>query len=118
MWHAFCVLLTFHGVCLAWCFFRLTVLSQSLTCVAKWFVFDPDKMFVGAAADPSLWLLLIGYGILVGTVAAWKALVARPQTDWSPLTRGVAWGGCAALLVLAAVLSPGGEKPPFIYFQF
>ncbi len=117
-WRVFCVVLTFHGVCLAWCFFRLTVLSQSLTCVAKWFVFDPDKMFVGAAADPSLWLLLAGYGLAVGLVLAWQALASGPRTAWSPWTHGVAWGGCAAVLVLAIVLSPGGEKPPFIYFQF
>lgn len=117
-WQSFCVLLTFHGVCLAWCFFRLTVLSQSLTCVSKWFVFDPEKLLVGGAADGSLWLLLAAYGVGVGLVRAWRAALPRPRMDWSPWTQGVAWGACAALLMLAVVLSPGGEKPPFIYFQF
>ena len=31
---------------------------------------------------------------------------------------GLAWGFGAALLLLAVLLAPGGEKPPFIYFQF
>jgi hypothetical protein len=108
--------LTFHGVCLAWCFFRLTVLSQSLVCVSKWFVFEPEKWLVGGAADLSLWLMLAGYGTGVGLVYAWNAV--QPRWQWSPWAQGAAWGGCAGLLVLAAVLSPGGEKPPFIYFQF
>jgi D-alanyl-lipoteichoic acid acyltransferase DltB (MBOAT superfamily) len=118
LWRGACMLLTFHGVCLAWCFFRLTVLSESLTCVRQWFVFDGDKLFVGGAADLSLWLLLVAYGLGVALVHAWHATLARARTAWSPLTHGLAWGGCAGLLVLAAVLSPGGEKPNFIYFQF
>jgi D-alanyl-lipoteichoic acid acyltransferase DltB (MBOAT superfamily) len=119
VWHAACVVLTFHAVCLAWCFFRLTVLSESLACVGKWFVFDRDKLLVGGANDVSLWLLLGLYG-----AGVWLAHRARrlPVLDWlaapGPLARGFAWGAAAMLLVLAVLLSPGGEKPPFIYFQF
>src|SRR5262249_54797106 len=36
VWRGVCVLATFHCVCLAWCFFRLTALPDSLACVRKW----------------------------------------------------------------------------------
>lgn len=117
-WSVFCMALTFNGVCLAWCFFRLTELPKSLACVRKWFFFDPEKMLVGGAADLSLWLLLLGYGAGWLLVRSWPAATSLPKLEWSPWTRGLAWGSCAGLLVLAAILSPGGEKPAFIYFQF
>jgi hypothetical protein len=90
--------------------------------VRKWFVFDLDKALVGGAADASLWSLLLGYAALtwlvtrLGPMPAWSEREIRPT--WTPLARGVLWGGGVALLLLALVLSPGGEKPPFIYFQF
>src|SRR5205823_3977417 len=64
LWWVLCVALTFHCVCLAWCFFRLTVVSESLACVQKWAVFDADKLFVGGSDDVSLWLALAVYGLL------------------------------------------------------
>jgi alginate O-acetyltransferase complex protein AlgI len=122
LWQALALALTFHCVCLAWCFFRLTVLAHSLACVRKWFVFDPTRLFVGGSDDVSLWLLLGLYGLLAlaarrcGQLPALSGfgVHARPI----PLARGFLWGGSLALLVLALLLSPGGEKPPFIYFQF
>jgi hypothetical protein len=38
--------------------------------------------------------------------------------DRAPLARGFLWGFALTGLLLAFVLSPGGEKPPFIYFRF
>jgi alginate O-acetyltransferase complex protein AlgI len=113
LWHGVCVVLTFHAVCLAWCFFRLTVLRESLLCVRKAVVFDADKCFVGGAGDVSLWLVLALYGVLVLAVRQY-----RRAPSAVPLTHGFAWGLGVALLVLAVLLSPGGEAPPFIYFQF
>jgi alginate O-acetyltransferase complex protein AlgI len=122
LWRSACVVLTFHCVCLAWCFFRLTVWSESLVCVKKWFVFQADKMFVGATADASLWLLLAVYGLaalLAHRMGRLDDVVAGAVPAWrTPLARGFVWGFAATLLLLAVLLSPGGEKPPFIYFQF
>jgi hypothetical protein len=114
--------LTFHCVCLAWCFFRLNRLPDSFACIHKWFVFDADKVFIGGSADWSLWLLLALYGLLVWaahrcsrlpSLAGWQV---RP--DLAPMARGFLWGAGVTLLILALLLSPGGEAPPFIYFQF
>ncbi len=123
LWRLACLVVTFHCVCLAWCFFRLSVFTESLICVQKWVVFDPDKLFVGASADRSLWLLLGLYGLLVwaghqcGKRIDVEQLHHAPDLA-SPLVRGFAWGLGAMLLVLAVLLAPAGEKPPFIYFQF
>ncbi len=121
-WRAACVVLTFHAVCLAWCFFRLNVLSESLACVRQAVVFDADKCLVGGAADRSIWLLLALYGLLVAAAMQWRrapALAALPEAPGrSPLAHGFAWGAGVMLLVLALLLAPGGEAPPFIYFQF
>lgn len=120
LWSMVAVTLTFHAVCLAWCFFRLTNLMDSLACVCKCVVFDADKLLVGGANDPSLWLLLGVYGILSGLTVAWFHLsrhtVIRPGL--ASLELGFRWGFGAALAVLALLLSPGVEAPPFIYFQF
>jgi D-alanyl-lipoteichoic acid acyltransferase DltB (MBOAT superfamily) len=122
-WRLLCVALTFHAVCLAWCFFRLSVFAESVVCVQKWVVFDADKVFVGGSADVSLWLLLAAYVVL--TVAARQCGRLVPAlANWelppqrAPLARGFLWGAGAAVLVLALLLAPAGEKPPFIYFQF
>ncbi|CAN5183897.1 MBOAT family protein [soil metagenome] len=119
IWTAFCWLLTFHCVCLAWCFFRLSNLAESLACVRKTVRFDPQLMWVGGAFDPSL-IALVAYALFV-----WIAL--RPAkkllaTGWrptpTPLMHGFVWGFSLSLLLLALLLSPGGESPAFIYFQF
>jgi alginate O-acetyltransferase complex protein AlgI len=115
LWRGACVALTFHAVCLAWCFFRLTALPDSLACVGKWFVFDADKMWVGGAADRSLWVVLAGYGVLAAA-AAWAGRLGRPRL--APLWGGFAAGCCVMLLLLAVLLAPGGQAPAFIYFQF
>jgi len=40
----------------------------------------------------------------------------RPRR--AAFTGGCTWGCAATLLLLAVLLAPGGEAPPFIYFQF
>ena len=120
IWTGLSILLTFHCVCLAWCFFRLTLLKDSVICVEKWFVFDTDKMGSDAILDASLWAALIGYGLmvlLIATVTRWSERLSSSSTDSSLLT-GFQWGVRMAMLLLALVLSPGGTSSPFIYFQF
>src|SRR5262249_41077299 len=109
-WRLLSVALTFHAVCLAWCFFRLTTLSDSLACVRKWFAFDGGRLFVGGSAEGSLWLLLGVYGALAwvvrrcGGLQALAGLGTRPVV--APLARGFAWGFGVALLLLALLLAP------------
>jgi D-alanyl-lipoteichoic acid acyltransferase DltB (MBOAT superfamily) len=131
------IALTFHCVCLAWCFFRLNLLANSLACVRGWIVFDPNRILVGGTADLSLWLLLGLYALIAGVAhVGMKRLQAIPkgvrplesqrESDpfWGsgkmigPLVRGFQWGFAVMLLTLAVLLAPVGEKPPFIYFQF
>jgi len=122
LWQLACVALTFHCVCAAWCFFRLTDFSQSLTCIGKCFAFHGDRLFAGASGDVSLWLLLGLYALLAwalrrcGRLPAWDGLLAGARP--APLARGFLWGFSVTLLLLALLLSPGGDAPPFIYFQF
>jgi alginate O-acetyltransferase complex protein AlgI len=114
------IFLTFNLTCLTWAFFRLTVVSHSLACLRATVIFDADKRFVGGSADPWLWLLLAMYGGLV--------LVARQSRQLAPsaagdrralsLANGFVWGAAVAGFALAVLLAPGGEPPPFIYFQF
>lgn len=112
-WHGLCVVLTFHCVCLAWCFFRLTLLSDSLACVRKWVVFDTGRLLSPALCDPSLYLLLAGYTV-VSLLACW---LERWSREWE-FADGCRWGLRLATLTLAVLLSPGGTAAPFIYFQF
>ena len=116
LWHATAVLLTFHCVCLAWCFFRLTQFADSVSCVRKWWECDPTKMWVGPWTDPAVWLAIFLYGAL-----AWAAESLR---RWSgegtraPAASGAAWGVRFGTLALAALLAPTGASAAFIYFQF
>jgi D-alanyl-lipoteichoic acid acyltransferase DltB (MBOAT superfamily) len=120
LWQLCCVLVTFHSVCLAWCFFRVTEWQAALVCVGKCFAFDAGKLLVGDAADLALWLLLGAYAAvaIVGQSPGLplRELVAR--LDAKPLARGFAWGFGASLAVLAVVLAPSEARPPFLYFQF
>jgi D-alanyl-lipoteichoic acid acyltransferase DltB (MBOAT superfamily) len=122
VWQLVCIALTFHFVCLAWCFFRLTSLQDSIACVRKWFVFDADKLFVGGSDELSLWVLLGLYGTLAWAAHRYRRtpipsdLAVSPEL--SPVARGFLWGASATLLTLAILLAPGGATPPFIYFRF
>jgi hypothetical protein len=76
-------------------------------------------MWVGGAYDPSL-IALVAYGLFV-----WLILVPGAQLwkqGWrpalAPAQRGLLWGFSLTLLLLALLLSPGGDSPAFIYFQF
>jgi alginate O-acetyltransferase complex protein AlgI len=120
LWRGFAVVLTFHCVCLAWCFFRLTTLSDSLACVRKWVDFSARRMVGPTLLDGSLAVLLAGYAV-VGLAAF--HLERRQQAQGgepapAPFLAGCRWGLCGGLLVLAALLAPGDVAPPFIYFQF
>jgi hypothetical protein len=116
------ILLTFHAVCFAWCFFRLTDIRDSLSCVRKWVVFDADKMFAGGSGSASLWVLLAAYLAAAGLamVVFRKAPVSLlPRViAHKPFALGASWGVAFSMLLLAFLLAPGGEKPPFIYFAF
>jgi alginate O-acetyltransferase complex protein AlgI len=122
VWDAVRIFLTFHAVCFAWCFFRLTVLSESLACLRKWFVFDADKWLVGGASDGALWLLLAAYGLatLAAVVFGRGATLAEVEERFAerPFARGVKWGTAGGFLLLAAALHASSEATPFIYFQF
>jgi D-alanyl-lipoteichoic acid acyltransferase DltB (MBOAT superfamily) len=117
-WRSACLVLTFHWVCLAWCFFRLTAFADSLVCVQRWFCFDSDKLLMGGSGDRSLWLLLGLYGLLVWASRRGATLPALIRLRPAPVFQGFVWGTAVMLLVLAVLLTPAGEKPPFIYFQF
>jgi D-alanyl-lipoteichoic acid acyltransferase DltB (MBOAT superfamily) len=112
-WRGFAVVLTFHCVCLAWCFFRLTALSDSLTCVSKWVVFDADRMLSPALLDRPLLVLAAAY-VVVSLVVAALERWAKGEA----FVVGMHWGLRAAVLLLAVLLAPGGSAQPFIYFQF
>jgi D-alanyl-lipoteichoic acid acyltransferase DltB (MBOAT superfamily) len=119
-WRWFRIALTFHTICFAWCFFRLTAIGDSLACLRKWV--DWDRAFAGGSADPALWVMLALYG--AATLAAVAATGGRPleQTiagiSTRPLRNGALWGGAVGLFLLALLLAPGGTSQPFIYFQF
>jgi hypothetical protein len=114
-WHAISVMLTFHCVCLAWCFFRLTRFADSVACVRKWVECDPAKMWTGPWTDPAVWLAIVFYVML--TWAA-EALRKSAAGNSQPFTVGAAWGVRFATLALAALLAPVGASAAFIYFQF
>ncbi|MBN9122667.1 MAG: MBOAT family protein [Planctomycetes bacterium] len=115
-WHAAAVLLTFHCVCLAWCFFRLTRFADSVACVRKWVECDPAKMWTGPWTDPAVWLALALYLVLTGAAEALRRWSARPAGE--PVFVGAVWGVRLATLALAALLAPTGANAAFIYFQF
>ena len=121
-WYVARIVVTFHAVCFAWCFFRLTDLNESLVCVKKWVVFDVEGMLAGGSGNFARWLMLAIYGLaaLAATLATRGAPlpeVARLFAE-KRLVRGTAWGVSLSLVILALSLSPGGQTTPFIYFQF
>jgi D-alanyl-lipoteichoic acid acyltransferase DltB (MBOAT superfamily) len=115
-WAVLSVALTFLSVSWCFCFFRVADFAAALRCAGKWFVFDSDKMLVGGARNPSLWLLLAACGVASLRDWAWQGWL-RGRVP-RPFARGFTWGTALALLVLAVLLAPTGAPPPFIYFQF
>ncbi|MFM8271978.1 MAG: MBOAT family O-acyltransferase [Gemmata sp.] len=118
VWHAAAAALTFHCVCLAWCFFRLTRLADSAACVRKWFECDPAKMWSGPWTDPAVWLALALYLALSGAAGAVRDQRADRFGARGAFGAGAAWGLRLGTLALAALLAPTGAKAAFIYFQF
>ena len=105
--------LTFHAVCLAWCFFRLTVFAESIECVRKCVQFDPSRMWSGTYTDPSVLMALSSYAAILLVAQAGKLLGGSNE-----FRAGFGWGLRAATLLLAVLLAPPPGKQPFIYFQF
>ncbi|MBK8007128.1 MAG: MBOAT family protein [Rhizobiales bacterium] len=122
IWTTVSIVLTFHAVCFAWIFFRLTSLADIGNCIRKLYEFDADKLFVGGSADVPVWTLLTGYAIATALAVALSRAKplpeAIPQFERVAFARGAAWGVSAGLLVLTAALHHVGHAPPFIYFQF
>lgn len=120
LWTTFCIGLTFNAVAIAWCFFRITDFNASCACVGKWFAFD--RMLAGGSADLSLWALLGGYA--AATIAAVVAIGNLSLAEVPgllakrPMLHGLSWGIAIGLLLIAFLIAPGGERQPFIYFQF
>jgi hypothetical protein len=119
VWKLVCILITFHAICLAWCFFRLTAWQQSVDCVRKVFDFDTSRGFVGNAYDPAVWWALLVYLFL--------SLLGRKLTEIRAIgsgvfvpswKRGMAWGFGLGWIMLAILLAPDASTPNFIYFQF
>ena len=120
LWTGASVALTFHAVCLAWAFFRITDFADALACVKAVFVFDPALAFVGGSASAGLWLLVAAYAAVTWTLR--RAVASAGGLDAvsgaAGLRSGVLWGGAAGVLALAWLLAPAGKVQPFIYFQF
>jgi alginate O-acetyltransferase complex protein AlgI len=113
VWTAVAWALTFHAVCLAWCFFRLTAVAHGVECVRKCVAFDPARMWRGPYTDPSVLMALAAYAMVLLVAQA-----AKYRGEPTPFRTGVAWGLRAATLVLAVLLAPPDLVQPFIYFQF
>ncbi len=118
IWYAVALLVTFHCVCLAWCFFRLTVFSESIACVRKWVDCDPAKMWGGPWCDPAVWLALGLYLVLMGAADACRRLASRPGELQNSFAGGAVWGVRIATVMLAVLIAPSGAQSTFIYFQF
>jgi alginate O-acetyltransferase complex protein AlgI len=122
IWTGGSIALTFHAVCFAWIFFRLTSLADIGNCIRKLYTFDADKMFVGGSADLPLWTLLTGYAIATAIAVILTRMKPLPEAiphfERQAFARGAAWGISFGMLVLVAALQQIGQAPPFIYFQF
>ncbi|HEX3148707.1 MAG TPA: MBOAT family O-acyltransferase [Gemmataceae bacterium] len=113
IWIGIAGVLTFHAVCLAWCFFRLTVFAESIECVRKCVAFDPTRMWSGTYTDPSVLMGIGSYALIL-----FVALAAKTRGEPTPFRSGLAWGLRVATLLLAVLLAPPDVGQPFIYFQF
>jgi alginate O-acetyltransferase complex protein AlgI len=113
IWMGVACALTFHAVCLAWCFFRLTAFADSVECVRKCVAFDAGKMWSGTYTDPSVLMALGSYAAVLLVASATKC-----RGEPTPYRTGLAWGLRAATLLLAVLLAPPDTGQPFIYFQF
>jgi len=113
VWLLLAGLLTFHAVCLAWCFFRLTVFAESIECVRKCVQFDTAKMWNGTYRDPSVLLALGSYAAIL--LVAWAGKQRGQSTAFHT---GFAWGLRVTTIILVLIMAPPTNKQPFIYFRF
>ena len=118
VWNGVAILITFHCVCLAWCFFRLTNFAESVACVRKWIECDAVKMWSGPWTDPAVWLALVLYAALACSTESLRKWAPQSEGDRSAAAFGAVWGVRLATIALAALLAPVGANAAFIYFQF
>ena len=97
--------LTFHAVCLAWCFFRLTKFAESIECVRKCVQFDQAKMWSGTYTDPSVLMALGSYAAILVVASA-----ARYRGEPTAFRTGFAWGLRAATLAAGGFASAAGGQ--------
>jgi alginate O-acetyltransferase complex protein AlgI len=109
IWRFVSWFLTFHAVCLAWCFFRLTHFHDSLICIEK--CFHSDLKVTSSIQDGSLYLPFLIYFM--------GLCLHRSQRAFSSFfAMGLQIGLIVSFGFLSWLMMPTGPKSPFIYFQF
>lgn len=121
--HILSIILTFHAVCIGWCFFRIQEIGTAFSVVKKMILFSPifaanenHKFLVLDRNLPACVLLgVIMTGILLLTYLP-VILINRDRVlkKASPILVGAL---CAFLILSMVILVPDGTQP-FIYFQF
>jgi alginate O-acetyltransferase complex protein AlgI len=108
--HVPAIIVTFQLVCFAWIFFRSPDLGTATDMIEGILTLRPGEVHLDTV------LLVLFFAAIVVTVDLAQRLTGShvPWMGWRPLPLGVAAGGAAALVVLAA----GATQVPFIYFQF
>jgi alginate O-acetyltransferase complex protein AlgI len=122
-WRLASIAITFHVVCLAWAFFRVPRFSAAVACLKAVVRFEPAHAFAGGSANLAVWLLVgiyaaVAFSLRYVLVATGPEKLAARAAGPIGFRTGLYWGGAAGLGVLAWLLAPSGEVPPFIYFQF
>jgi D-alanyl-lipoteichoic acid acyltransferase DltB (MBOAT superfamily) len=118
VYHWLGVAFTFHLVCFAWVFFRITDFGQAWVCARRLFTWD--VAFAGGSANVSLWVLMAAYGVISMAVSFSNSFRMRgvKRRIPAPLRIGFAVGFWTGLFIVSWFLSPAPEGNPFIYFQF
>jgi D-alanyl-lipoteichoic acid acyltransferase DltB (MBOAT superfamily) len=121
IWKWVMIAATFHFVCIAWAFFRITDFQSALLVLKKCIWFERGRLISSSIGDPSVWIPIFMYGIVISIMSGWLKTVSNnnhPAREIQGLFhRGFAIGFGTALLGLSWMLSPG-EQSAFIYFQF
>lgn len=121
IWKWAMIVVTFHAVCIAWAFFRVTDFQQALLVLKKCIWFDRGRFISKTIVDPSVWTPIIMYGMVISIMSFWLKTVSNNDQPAKELEgfsrRGFAIGFGITLLGISWLLSPG-EKSAFIYFQF
>ena len=97
VYHWLGVAFTFHLVCFAWVFFRITRFGEAWVCAKRLFTWD--VAFAGGSADVSLWILLAAYALISAVVSfsnSWRMRGVKRRVP-RPLRIGFAVGFWTAL---------------------